>query len=441
MASSQMTVRLEGRPNPKQQEFFDARSRYIAYGGARGGGKSWALRRKLILMSLHYPNLRTMILRRSYPQLRENHILPLLSEIGAIAQYSETAKTFLFPNGSRIRMGYCATERDVLQYQGQEYDIIAIDEATQLTEYQFQTLKACLRGVNDLPKRMYLTCNPGGVGHAWVKRLFVDRQFSAEEDPREYTFIPAKVYDNKILLEQDRAYVRQLQSLPETLKRAWLEGEWDLFEGQFFSEFRRDLHTITPFSIPDEWPRFVAIDYGFDQLAALWLAVATNGTLYVYREYCAPNLTLSQAAREVAMRSKGEEISYAVASPDLWNRRQDSGRSGVEIMQAQEGMPPLLKADDRRIIGWRALREYLQLPSEGEETRTPRLQIFTPCCELIRCLGALRFDTHRTEDASSTPHAVTHAPEALRYAVMSRAESLSAPSEWRSAYRDLATWL
>ncbi len=377
-----------------------------------------------------------MIIRRSYPQLRENHILPLLAEIGKVATYSETAKTFVFPNGSRIRMGYCATEADVLQYQGQEYDIIAIDEATQLTEYQFQTLKACLRGVNGLPKRMYLTCNPGGVGHSWVKRLFVDRQFYPHENPEEYTFIPARVYDNTVLTQNDPAYVAQLQSLPDKLKRAWLEGEWDLFEGQFFSEFRRDIHVVSPFAIPDSYPRFAAMDYGFDMLCVLWCAVATDGTLFVYREECVSNLTLSQAARRIAQCCHGENLSYLVASPDLWNRRQDSGISGVEILQKTAELPPLLCADDRRIIGWRTLREYLL----GEGGR-PRLQIFSSCTELIRCLPALLHDRARPEDASSHPHQVTHAPEALRYAVMSRAEQLASPSVWQSAYGDLSAWL
>ncbi len=421
-------IRLRGVPNEKQKAFFDCRARYIAYGGARGGGKSWALRRKLILMCLHYPGLRALILRRSYPELRENHILPLLAEIKALASYSETQKSFLFPNGSRIRLGYCADEADVLQYQGQEYDIIAIDEATQLTEYQFVTLKACLRGVNDRPKRMYLTCNPGGVGHAWVKRLFVDRQFRGEEDPDDYAFIPARVYDNRVLMEADPAYVKQLGSLPDALRRAWLEGEWDLFEGQFFPEFSRALHVIEPKEIPARWFRFAAMDYGFDMLAVVWIAIDEAGNFLVYRELCRPNLTLSQGAEAVAEACRGEPISYIVASPDLWNRRQDSGYSGVEIMERQGELPPLLRADNRRIIGWRTLREYLRT----REDAPPRLRIFSHCNTLIRSLGALLFDRRRTEDAASEPHEITHAPEALRYGILSCAEQMARGGRWES---------
>jgi phage terminase large subunit len=163
------------QPNPKQVEFFLARARFVAYGGARGGGKSWAVRQKAKLLCLYYGGIRVLILRRTFPELRENHILPMRSELNGWAAWRETDKAFSFPNGSRIVFGYCAGEQDVDQYQGQEYDVIFLDEATHFTEYQFSALTACLRGANAFPKRMYLTCNPGGVGHMWVKRLFVDR--------------------------------------------------------------------------------------------------------------------------------------------------------------------------------------------------------------------------------------------------------------------------
>ena len=168
-----MTIAIN--PNPKQLEFFRARERFVAYGGARGGGKSWAIRQKARLLALRWPGIRILILRRSFPELQENHILPLLSDLRGLAQYRASEKAFLFPGGSRIKFGYCDRERDVDQYQGQEYDVIFLDEATQFTEYQYITLTPCIRGANDFPKRMYLTCNPGGVGHMWVKRLFVDR--------------------------------------------------------------------------------------------------------------------------------------------------------------------------------------------------------------------------------------------------------------------------
>ena len=403
---------IGGVPSPRQQEFFDARARFIAYGGARGGGKSWALRRKLIAMCLRYKGLRCLLVRRTYPELKSNHVVPFLKEYGPLLSWSEADKTLSLPNGSSILLGYCAADSDALRYQGQEYDVIAIDEATQLSEYCFSIFKACLRGTANVPRRMYLTCNPGGIGHGWVKRLFVDRQFRKNEVPEDYCFIPALVYDNHALLDADPDYVRSLESLPQRLREAWLLGRWNVFEGQFLPEFDPDVHVIHPREIPSVLTYFAAVDYGFDMLAALLMGVDEQGDLYVISEYCAPDLTLSEAAARIASLCAHLPVEFAVASPDLWNRRQDSGRSGFEVMQAVSGMPPMLPADNRRIPGWRMLREYLGA--------SPRLRISSRCGELIRCLSALLCDPNRPEDASGEPHSVTHAPEALRYGVMSR---------------------
>lgn len=356
-----------------------------------------------------------MLIRRSYGEVKGNHLDRFLAEYGPLCRWSEGEKTLYFPRGSFIRFGYCDAEGDVRRYQGQEFDVIAIDEATQLSEAQFNALRACLRGTSDRPRRMYLTCNPGGVGHAWVKRLFVDRDFRAGERAADYAFIPARVYDNPVLMEADPDYARTLEALPEGLRAAWLEGRWDIFAGQFFPEFDVGRHVCAPLTLPAGWRCFGAMDYGFDMLALLLLGVDEAGDLWVIRECCRPNLTLSEAGR-LAVDFFGGELSrveYVVASPDLWNRRQDSGRSGVEILSAVAGMPLLRAADDRRIPGWRALREYL---GEGG----PTLRIAAGCSVLIRSLAALRFDESRAEDAADRPHDITHAPEALRYAVMSR---------------------
>ena len=413
---------IGGKPNKKQQQFFDSRALYTAYGGARGGGKSWALRRKLIGLCLRYPGIKCLLIRRSYPELKSNHLRPLIDEYGAeLIGYSESEKLITLPNRSTIAFGYCSSLSDTLRYQGQEFDVIAIDEATQLSEYQFSIFKACLRGCNDFPKRMYLTCNPGGVGHAWVKRLFIDREFRGDERPEDYLFIKALVYDNELLIKKAPDYVKQLESLPQSLRQAWLYGNWDVFEGQFFPEFNEARHI---FSHPDEdipLSYFVALDYGFDMTAALLIGESPDGDLWVLDELCQSGLTLSEAASKIVDLCGGHPIEYAVASPDLWNRRQDSGRSGFEIMQCTPGMPPMRAADDRRIQGWRLVREYLCSKGSGS------LRIHSRCRQLIRSLPALTFDSERHEDASDRPHSITHAPEALRYAVMSRHPSAHLP--------------
>ena len=406
------TVKIGGMPNKKQAEFFASKAKFTAYGGARGGGKSWALRRKLVAICLRYKGVTCLLVRRSYAELKSNHLAAFLTEYQSIVEYREAEKTLFFPNGSRIILGYCASDRDMLRYQGQEYDVIAIDEATQMSEERFQVFKACLRGVNPCPKRMYLTCNPGGIGHAWVKRLFVDREFREGENPEDYAFIRALVGDNVYLLEKDPEYKKQLEGLPLKLREAWLYGRWDVFEGQFFPEFDTARHVCAVSDIPKLHSYFLAFDYGFDMLAALVIGVCGEHA-YVVREYCQAGLTLSEAATRIVREIYPYRMLYAVASPDLWNRRQDSGKSGVEIMQAIRGMPPMLMADNRRIQGWRVVREYLS-------GQNPRLHIAENCQELIHSLSALLCDRARNEDAASEPHAITHAPEALRYALMSR---------------------
>lgn len=216
---------LKGTPNPRQAEFFRSPVRHTAYGGARGGGKSWAMRRKLVLLAFTTPELNALLLRRTLPELRENHVVPLLKELAGIAEYNATERVFRFPNGARLRLGYCDGANDVYQYQGQEYDVIGMEEATHFTEEQMRFLTTCNRTVKpDFRPRMYYTCNPGNVGHGWVKRLFIDRQFQGGERPEEYAFIPARVWDNEVLLAADPDYVRQLEALPEDLRRAHLEG-------------------------------------------------------------------------------------------------------------------------------------------------------------------------------------------------------------------------
>ncbi len=411
MANKSSELCLSGYPQPRQKEFFLADTKYVAYGGARGGGKSWALRRKLVLMALYYPGISVLLIRRTLPELRDNHIRPLLSELSDFCRYSDAKRTLEFPNGSRIRLGYLDKESDTLQYQGQEYDIIALDEATQLTEYQFQVLKACLRGANSFPKRMYITCNPGGVGHGWVKRLFIDRDYKDGENPKDFTFIQALVYDNKALLSENPDYLSQLQSLPDSLKSAWLYGHWDEFEGQFFPEFSAARHTADISEIPDRARRYCAIDYGLDMLAAVFVAVTEKGRCIVYDEVHESGLIVSEAAKRINEKRQGVEVF--IAPSDLWSRQKDTGKSIAELF-GENGIFLTRQRSDR-ISGWMSLRELMKY----DENTEPRLIISKKCTSLIRCLPLLLHDGERSGDASTHPHAVTHAPDALRYFAVS----------------------
>ena len=182
------TVQL-GTPSPKQDMFLRCHRKYIGYGGARGGGKSWAVRVKAILLAQRFPGIHMLIVRRTYKELEGNHIRTLRAMTRDFAAYNSTEKLLTFSNGSMIEFMYCARDADLDKLQGLEYDIIFLDEATQLSEYQMRTITATLRGVNDFPKRVYYTCNPGGQGHQYIKRLFIDKQYKPGENPEEYAFI------------------------------------------------------------------------------------------------------------------------------------------------------------------------------------------------------------------------------------------------------------
>lgn len=415
------TLILEGEPNPRQKLFFEATGRYIAYGGARGGGKSWAMRRKFVLLANNYPELRLLLLRRTLPELQENHIVPLMKELSGYAQYNRDQKVIKFPNGSRIKLGYCDQEADVFQYQGQEYDVVGLEEATQFTETQMLYLTTCNRSTRtDFKPRMYFTCNPGGVGHEWVKRLFIDRNYKASEKPEEYVFIPAKLTDNTVLMQNNPEYLTVLSNLPEHLRKAYLDGDWDAMEGQYFEEFNRAIHVCHPFQIPQWWKRFRAMDWGYrDPCCVLWFAVAPDGRVYVYDELYITRTIASTVAKMVKEKTGGYKCAYTAASPDAWAKRgATDGIEGVSVEQifAKNGVP-LQKADNSRIVGWQRVREFLQT-TDGEK---PMLQIFDNCVNLIRTLPTLTFDKNDHEDVSD--RCEDHAAEALRYGLMSRAKT------------------
>jgi phage terminase large subunit len=406
-------------PNSRQQEFFRSTARHIGYGGARGGGKSWAMRRKFVMLAMRYPGLRLLLLRRTLPELRENHVMPLLAELTGFAKYNDTEKAFTFPNGSRIKLGYCEYEKDVFQYQGQEYDVIGLEEATHFTESQVQFITTCNRSTRtDFSPRMYYTSNPGNVGHNWFKRLFIDCDYKEGESPEDYIFIPAKVYDNTVLMANNPGYVKTLEALPEEMRRAMLDGDWDVFAGQYFTEFRRDIHVIEPITIPDDWRRYIAIDYGLDMLAAYWIAVDWQGKAYVYKELYQSDLIISEAAKRIKLITDKDKIYQILAPPDLWNRRQETGKSAADLFR--ENGVSLVKANNNRIQGWYNLKEWLKPYDDEQGIKTASLVIFKNCVNIIRTLPLLQRDEKDPNDVATEPHELTHAPDAIRYFIAGR---------------------
>ena len=408
-----------GKLNPKQKEFCQARNRYVAYGGARGGGKTQVLIRKAVGGALTYENLRILIVRREYPELEQSIILPMRRLIPAtVANYNGTMRMFTFVNGSIIKFGHYSGSADDLEYQGQEWDWIFLDEATQFTENQFRTLGACLRGSTKVPRRMYLTCNPGGIGHHWVKRLFVDCEYMEGENKKDYKFIPATVDDNPQLLEAAPEYKQMLDLLPEEIRRAHRYGDWNALAGTFFPEFQKETHVIEPFKrIPAEWKKYRAFDYGLDMFACLWIAVDFEGRCYVYREVQQKGLIVSEAAAlALSLTPQHEQVEFTIAPPDMWNRQKDSGKSMAELF-AQNGVG-LVKASNNRVQGWMAEKEMLR-PMKSEKDK-PGILVTNDCTGLIRNIMLIQHDSKNPSDCATEPHEITHINDALRYFCITR---------------------
>ncbi len=415
-------MELELTLTPRQRAFVEADADEVLFGGAAGGGKSYAQLADALLYALRYPGSRQLILRRTYPDLERSLIAQHLALFPReVYSYVSSAHLGRFANGSLLEFGYCDHEKDVYRYQGAEYDVIRFDELTHFSEGMYRYLMSRLRGANRFPKHIKSSTNPGGVGHAWVKARFIDpapagRVWAAAGGTR--LFLPSRVQDNPFLIQRDPGYLRRLENLPDAQRRALLNGEWDLFEGQFFAEFRRELHVCDPFFLPDHWPRYLTLDYGTDMLAAYWAAMDEEGRAWVYREVYegrdngkgeeGRGHTIGAAARLLRQAGQGESLRAALAPPDLWNRRQETGRSAADYF-AEAGLP-LTRTSNDRVNGWRAVREWLAPGQDGK----PRLRIFANCRNLIRTLPALQFDPRRPEDAAREPHELTHAPDALR---------------------------
>ena len=400
-----------GAPNSEPQwKFFNSTVRYTCYGGARGGGKSWAIIRKALLLAMYYPGIQILVIRREYDQLENPIIQPLLKLVPPdIRNYNKSEHLLTFINSSRIKFSNMPDYSSTVEgkFQGNNWDILFIDEATQFLESEFRGLDAIIRGDNGLPKRVYLTCNPGGVGHFWVKRLFVDRKFKDEENPDDYVFIQATVDDNKNI---DKEYINVLNNLPEDVRRAHRYGDWNALSGVYFEEFTDGLHTCKPFPIPPHWKRYRAMDYGLDMHFCIWVAVDENGRCYVYRQFAQANMIVSEAAQiQRELTRADEEIGYTIAPPDLWARNRETGKSQA-ITFAENGIV-LFKADNNRKQGWYALKELLKVKEDGK----PGIIIFETCASLIDCLKCLQHDKTDPNDVSKHPHDLTHGPDALRY--------------------------
>lgn len=456
-------------PSPKQRLFLEDRHKYICFGGARGGGKSWAVRVKAILLSLNYPGITCCIIRKTYPELRENHIKQLRQMLrcdqdSRIARYNDGEKKITFPNGSTILFRYLENEADEGRFQGTEIDVLFLDEATQHPESRWDILKACIRGVNRFPKRIYLTCNPGGEGHGWVKRIFIDRRFKDTEKPEEYTFIQSLVTDNRALMAEQPEYLDQLMALPPKRREAWLYGRWDIFEGQFFEDFRpepdmvlaeeagctltkeellhsrRWTHVIEPFPIPAQWKIYRSFDWGYAKpFSCGWWAVDFDGVAYRILELYGCTETPNEGVKwtapmvfaEIARLErehpllKGRRV-LGVADPAIWDAQY--GESIAET--AGKNNVFFDKGDHQRIPGWMQVHYRLQFDEHG----FPMMYVFNTCKAFIRTIPLLEYDDHRAEDLDTDGE--DHVADETRYFLMARPikpRKAPTPSQYKSS--------
>lgn len=407
----------------KQKAFIDAKETEVLFGGAAGGGKSYAQVIDALLFALEYPRSHQLLLRRTYPELQMS-ILRTVRDLypARLWDFSVQQHSGQFTNGSTIDFGYLNSEENLTRYQSAEFDVIRFDELTHFTEDMYRYLFSRLRGANGYPKQIKSSTNPGNVGHGWVKERFItiappDTTVTTPQGTRR--FIPSKVQDNLFLMKNDPAYVERLKNLSENEQKALLYGSWDVFEGQYFTEWDRDRHVVEPFTIPKEWRRFRSMDWGFnDPCCVLWYAVGPDGTVYVYRELYVRLMMSPDVADEVRHLSDGEDCVYTAASPDMWAERGIADIGGVTLAEvfATHGVP-LIRADNTRLSGWQRVREYLRGSGENGAGK-PRLQVFSTCVNLIRTLPVMTYDKHRVEDVGDGLE--DHACESLRYGLMSR---------------------
>lgn len=460
------------QPGPQADAVEAAWVDEMLFGGARGGGKSDFLLGDWLNDVFKFgKNWQGILFRRTYPELAEliqrarNIFLPT----GAI--WREKDREFSWPNGSKLRMRYLEYTRDASRYQGHSYTWIGWDELTQwATDEGYGMLKACLRWAEaDVQnKRIRCTANPGGPGHAWVKRYFIDPDpmgmKPVDDIDTEMTrmFIRSRVTDNRILLNRDPGYVKRLKGVgsPE-LVRAWLEGDWDAITGAYFPEFNKDRHVVPRMELPTYWTRFRAMDWGsYKPFCVGWFAVS-DGTwgmagrksvspfpkdsLILYREWYGaktdesgnikPNVGLKMAPADVgrgvlARTGQNEDISYTVLDPSAW--KEDGGPSIAEQMR-RAGLSTR-PADNARIAGWNAIRGRLVgrrevdfQESSSNESDVPLLYFLDNCTETIRTLPALQHDETHVEDADTRGD--DHAPDMVRYGCMSRPHTTELETE------------
>ena len=440
----QQTYNVVFSPNPgPQEEFLAASEREVLYGGSAGGGKSFAMLADP-LNYFNHPEFSGLLLRHTTEELRE--LIFKSQELYPRAvpgiKWSERKMQWTAPSGARLWMSYLDRDEDVMRYQGLAFSWIGFDELTQwASPYAWNYMRSRLRSTAiDLPIYMRATTNPGGPGHGWVKKMFIDpapynKNFKATdiESGEVLTFpsghakagkalfrrkfIPARLADNPYLTNTDD-YEAMLLSLPEQQRKQLLDGDWDIKEGAAFTEFNRNIHVVEPFNVPTNWLKFRACDYGYGSYSGvIWFAVSPDEQLIVYRElYVSKVLATDLADMVLELEANDGTIRYGVLDSSLWHKRGDTGPSLAEQMISKGcRWRPSDRSKGSRVAGKNEVHRRLQV---DEFTVEPRMVFFNNCTNLISQLPALPLDKKNPEDINT--NAEDHLYDALRYGIMSR---------------------
>ena len=440
---SSKIIRRNFVPNAKQYLFLLDHHRHVAFGGARGGGKSWVVDFKAVLLARKYgrPNewsqgIRICIIRRTLQDLMKNHLTQLKLLIGKAATYNSNDKCFYFKNGATIQLAYCNHDKDSDHFMGVEYDVIFIEEATQMEPDWLKKIVTSCRGVNEFPHRCYYTCNPGGPGHAYIKRLFVDRKYLEDEDPEDYSFIQSLVTDNTILQQYSPEYVKFLDGLPPKLRSAWRDGNWEIYEGMYFESFRNNpagykdkrwTHVIDPIPIKSYWPIYRSFDWGYNKpFSCGWYTVDDDGVIYRIAELYGVQKSGGESIPDMGVKWVPEKVFSEIQKMEhehpLLKGRQITGVADPAIWDAQFGKSIAETAekyqiyfepgDHERIPGWMQCQYRLMFDDEGYAN----FYVFNTCPEFIRTIVTLQYDEHRPEDLDTKGE--DHIADEWRYLCM-----------------------
>lgn len=413
--------------NPRQGAFLLTTEDEVLYGGAAGGGKTDALLISCLKMAKEHPGSQSLFLRRTFADLNKPQAaIPRSHELFAgLGRWDGQQHRWVFPNRSILQFGHLQHAKNIYSYQGSQIDWLCWDELTHFTLDEYNYLRSRVRAtVPGIKTGIRAATNPGGIGHAWVRERWVDAappdtRFTIAEAGRTVSarFVPARVWDNTALLERDPDYPVRLATLGDALSRALLEGDWDTFQGQVFSQWRRDKHVIKPIPLDLSWRRWTATDYGLARpFVTLWLCQdPATYRVYVYREISRPGVLASDQAKliraaEVVDEKRRERVQFRVADPAMWIRQADSGKA-IAVTYAENGVK-LNQASNERLSGWERVHEMLRDAEDGK----PYLQVFETCTQLVKNLPALVYDQHQVEDVDTD--GPDDEADALRYGLM-----------------------